>query len=90
MWLCWRIGVKTIEMLPQMTHLQRPDSVRPILVTLIYLHPVLPPYTKAFQISVCLVCCKAAEREILIRMLLPYRAQNSAIQILLLTEDITK
>lgn len=59
--------------LPQMQHPQRPDSIQPILVTLrIYLHPVSPPYTKAFQVLVCLVCCKAAEREAPIRMHLPY------------------
>lgn len=68
MWLCWKIIVKTIETLPQMTHLQRPDSIQPILVTLgLYLHPALPPYTKAFQIAVCLVCYTAAKGEVLIR-----------------------
>lgn len=69
--LLWRTGVRTIEMLPQMTHLQRLDSIQPKLVTLrIYLHPVLPPYAKAFQLSACLVCYKAAETGVLIRMLL--------------------
>lgn len=69
--LLWRMGVRTIEMLPQMTHLQRLDSIQPILVTLrIYLHPVLPPYAKTFQLSACLVCYKAAETGVLIRMLL--------------------